>query len=284
MLGLILCRDDCCCALSPTCSWWWCSGWPDHSDITNFISVGGCFILVQGKPFQKMYKEKTWQEEKGFIITICNSDYNFGHYTGKHEPFLLQRDLFKKEISTRFIVKSQALHALTSQAFFAKGKKDVYIFIFLSLFVLAYFRNKDFHHFLFHICSVLEVWLVFVRKQLVPDFHKISPCSPLQQQRGVPREPTAAQHLTLIPVAAPRMDADDVVIGETASSGTHKNNTAVFGKLWKRRLLWSHLCLSRYPRRCLMVSEKHIFSLKAWFPSSDFIFRVTRLGLLVQML
>lgn len=33
-----------------------------------------------------------------------------------------------------------------------------------------------------------------------------------------------------------------------------------------------------------MVSEKHIFSRKMWLPSSDFIFRVTRFGLVVCIL
>lgn len=50
----------------------------------------------------------------------------------------------------------------------------------------------------------------------------MSTFSLLQQQRGVPRESAAAEHLTLIAVAAPRMHADDVIIGETASSMTQK--------------------------------------------------------------
>lgn len=42
----------------------------------------------------------------------------------------------------------------------------------------------------------------------------------LQQQRAVARDSAAAQRLALIAVAARRLSADDVVIGETASSVT----------------------------------------------------------------
>lgn len=52
----------------------------------------------------------------------------------------------------------------------------------------------------------------------------MSAFSLLQQQRGVPRESTTAKHLTLITVKAPRVHADDVIFGETASSITQKNH------------------------------------------------------------
>lgn len=63
----------------------------------------------------------------------------------------------------------------------------------------------------------------------VPDFNKISAFSLLQQQRAVPHESTTAKHLTLITVAAPRMHADDVITGETASSVTQKTRVSCLG-------------------------------------------------------
>lgn len=89
---------------------------------------GWPFILVPGKPFQKNVRgKKTWQEEKGFIIAICNSNYYyFGQYTEyrKTRAIFYCNGTFFKKGSTRFIVINQAPHALTSQMFFLqKGKK-----------------------------------------------------------------------------------------------------------------------------------------------------------------
>lgn len=50
-----------------------------------------------------------------------------------------------KTLAQDLSLESQAPHALTSQMFCKREK--MFIFILLSLFVFAYFRNKDFQHF-----------------------------------------------------------------------------------------------------------------------------------------
>lgn len=193
---------------------------------------------------------------------------------GKHEPFLLSWDLFKRNQHKDLSLENQALHALTSQmlVFLQKGKKDVYIFIFLSSFVLLEIKIFIICCFTFGISDRCDssLWLPASEKR------SAFPLPPQQQQRAVAREPAAAERLALIAVAAPRVRADDVITTEPTSSVTQGADGVAFGMLSTCRLTRSHLCSSRYRRRCPMVSEKHIFSMNTQFPSSDFIFRVKR--------
>lgn len=155
--------------------------------------------------------------------------------------------------------------------FFAKGKKkDVYIFIFLSSFVLLEIKIFILCCLTFGVCDRRDSGV------RLPACEKSSARPPAQQQRAVARQPAAAQRLARVAVATPRVRADDVVAAETTSSGTQGTGGAACGRPSTCRPTPSHLCWSRYRRRCPMVSEKHIFSMNTQLPSSDFIFRVRR--------
>lgn len=88
---------------------------------------------------------------------------------GKHEPFLLSRDLFivtgpflKKKSAQRFIIgkPGSACLNVSDACFLQKGKKRC---LYFHIFVLVCtFRNKDFHHLPFHIWNFSQVWLFCV--------------------------------------------------------------------------------------------------------------------------
>lgn len=79
-------------------------------------------------------------------LTFFDKNDTEQHTQGHTSHFSFHGTFLKTLLAQDLLLESQAPHALTSQMFF-KREKDVYIFILLSLFVFAYFRNKDFQHF-----------------------------------------------------------------------------------------------------------------------------------------
>lgn len=133
---------------NPTRSWWW---WGGVGWITPYITLYLMEFYICPECRRSHFKKRldTLQEEKGILnIKICNNDFLINsteQHTQGHTSHFSFHGTFKL-VAQDLSLESQVPHALTSQMF-CEREKDVYIFILLSLFVFAYFRNKVFEHF-----------------------------------------------------------------------------------------------------------------------------------------